>query len=223
MRITARALDATITKQVRLRYLLALPDDAVAPPWPLLLFLHGSGERGTDLARVSMYGVPKELALGRRLPFVVVAPQCPARTTWSAHLDALIALLDHVQATHPIDAGRVTVTGLSMGGTGTWEIAVAHPDRFAALAPVCGSDAWCVGDASQLCVIRHVPVWAFHGARDDVIPPSASRRLVDALRQCGGDAELTLLPEQGHACWEPVYATPELYTWLHAQRNARRV
>lgn len=221
MQLTRQMLATTLTRQARLPYLLALPDDAVAPPWPLLLFLHGSGERGSDLERVSRFGVPKEIALGHPIPFAVVAPQCPAHTIWSTQLDVLIALLDHVQASHPIDAERVTVTGLSMGGTGTWELAVAHPDRFAAIVPVCGSDAWCVGDASQVCVIRHVPVWAFHGARDDVIPASASRRLVDALRRCGGDAELTLFSEMGHACWDPVYATPEVYAWLHAQRRTR--
>ena len=98
MQLTANSFTTTITKQVQLPYLLATPDASVSPLWPLLLFLHGSGERGTDLARLTEWGIPKELATGRHIPFLVVVPQCPPDTIWSVHMDALMALIEHLQA-----------------------------------------------------------------------------------------------------------------------------
>lgn len=211
-------LIARINKQVQLPYLLFIPDSQVHSPWALLLFLHGSGERGTDLVRLTERGLPKELAAGRNIPFLVAAPQCPPDTIWSVHLDALVTLIQHLQEHYPIDPTRISVTGMSIGGTGTWHLAVTHPNRFAAIAPVCGDNVWYVGDTTQICAIRHLPVWAFHGAQDTIIPVDVSQVLVDALQKCGGNARLTIYHDVGHNCWNQAYATPELYAWLSDQQ-----
>jgi predicted peptidase len=133
-------------------------------------------------------------------------------------MDALIALIEHLQKHYPVDPGRVSVTGMSMGGTGTWHLAVTYPNRFAAIAPVCGDSTWYVGDPAQTCAIRHIAVWAFHGEQDTVIPVNASQTLVNTLQTCGGNAHLTIFHDVGHNCWNQAYATPGLYTWLSDQR-----
>ena len=196
-----------------LRYLLYLPPDmagAQGGRWPLVLFLHGAGERGDNLAAVKRHGIPHEIEAGRTLPCVVVSPQCPADARWAT--DTLIALLDAVEHELPIDPDRRYVTGMSMGGYATWTLAVNQPDRFAAIAPVCGG-----GATDTVCAIRHVPVWAFHGALDDVVPLRRSKEMVEALRACGGDVQFTVYPDLGHDSWTPTYANPDLYRWLLAQ------
>lgn len=180
--------------------------------WPLLLFLHGVGERGDDLERVKAHGVPRVLEEGVDLPFVVVSPQCAPGRYWANGL--LLPLLDEVAAGHRIDPDCVFVTGLSMGGYATWALAIEQPWRFAAVAPVCGG-----GDPRRVGRLRRVPVWAFHGAKDPVVPAGASRRMVEALARCGGDARLTVYPEVGHDCWTETYARPELYEWFLAHRR----
>lgn len=195
------------------RYLLALPPGYEADPgrrWPLILFLHGAGERGDDLARVRGHGVPKAVDDGVDVPAIVVSPQCPADQHWSAPV--LVQLLDEVARARRADPDRIYLTGLSMGGFGAWELALAQPWRFAALAPVCGG-----GDPLRVAAIRHLPVWAFHGALDDVVPLGLSEEMVEALRRAGGDVRFTVYPEAGHDSWTQTYANPELYRWLFAQ------
>lgn len=194
-------------------YLLFLPETYPGESaWPLLLFLHGVGERGEDLEAVKAQGVPRVIEEGRDLPFVVVSPQCPSGRYWTNEL--LIPLLDQVGSRHRIDPDRIYVTGLSMGGYATWSLAIEQPWRFAAIAPVCGG-----GDPRRVGRLRRVPVWAFHGAKDPVVPASASRRMVEALARCGGDARLTIYPEVGHDCWTETYANLELYEWFLAHRR----
>ena len=197
-----------------LPYLLALPDgyEERAEPWPLLLFLHGAGERGEDLDLVSVYGPIRRAADGVELPFVVVAPQCPGYSTWSCELTSLAALVAQIAASHRIDPDRICVTGLSMGGTGTWALTARYPDRFAAAAPVCGS--WLPESAPR---ISRLPVWTFHGEDDDNIPISHTEKIVDALRELGSPVRFTRYPGVGHNSWIPAYEDPELYTWLLAQ------
>ena len=201
-----------------LRYLLYLPDgmgDAPTQRWPLVLFLHGAGERGSNLDLVKLHGIPHEIEAGKNLPCVVVSPQCPADARWST--DALIALLDSVEHELPIDPDRRYVTGMSMGGYAAWALAVSQPDRFAAIAPVCGG-----GAPDTVCAIRHVPVWAFHGALDDVVPLRRSEEMVEALRACGGDVQFTVYPGLGHDSWTLTYANPDVYRWLLAQARTDR-
>jgi predicted peptidase len=215
----AVALDKQIAKRVRLRYLLWLPEGGdAAEPWPLILVLHGRGERGDDLSLLTRYGLPERLARGFALPTIVAAPQCPAGSDWTMHDDALIALLDELAATHPVDPRRVYLTGLSMGGRETWRLAAAYPERFAALVPICARRPDGVRNAEDAQALCGLPAWVFHGARDTVVPVEESDEMVAALRACGADVRYTVYPEAGHDSWTSAYAEPELYRWLFEQR-----
>ncbi len=217
----ALTLERQITRTVRLGYLLYLPKDYAADPsrrWPLILFLHGAGERGNDLEQVKIHGIPK-VAERLGLPFIAISPQCPPDTWWSDHVDALDLLLDDVTANYAVDTARVYLTGLSMGGFGTWHLATIFPERFAAIAPICGGGAWFAGFPARAALLKSTPVWAFHGARDPVVPLDETQKLVDVLREAGGDVRLTVYPEAGHDAWSETYDNPELYTWFLAHRR----
>jgi predicted peptidase len=152
----AQRLERTI--KVTLGYLLYLPKDyAEKDSWPLMLFLHGAGERGDDLQRVKVHGPPKLIAAGKEFPFIVVSPQCPKDRSWETL--ELTALVDEIVEKYKVDPDRIYVTGLSMGGFGTWSLAACTPHRFAALVPICGG-----GEPQAAKRIAHVPVWVFHGA-----------------------------------------------------------
>ncbi|MBN2450832.1 MAG: dienelactone hydrolase family protein [Lentisphaeria bacterium] len=201
------------------RYLLDLPEGYADDPgrrWPLVLFLHGAGERGTDIARVRVHGPPKLRAQGNPFPFLLLSPQCPQGTWWSTL--ELGALLDEIMASHRVDPDRVYCTGLSMGGFGTWALACEFPDRFAALAPICGG-----GDPRDAERIAHIPVWVFHGGKDGVVPLSASEEMVAALRALGKAPGLTVYPEAGHDSWTATYDDPAFYGWLLANRRGAPV
>jgi predicted esterase len=198
-------------------YLVALPDgyDAEAgKPWPLILFLHGSGERGDSLADVNANGLPKLIAQGRKFPAIVVSPQCPDNNWWQT--PDLSQLLDDVCAKYRVDPDRIYVTGLSMGGFGAWALALAEPDRFAAIAPICGG-----GDPLDAARLKNLPIWAFHGGKDDTVPNQLSIAMVKAVRAAGGHAHLTIFPNDGHDSWDDAYNTEALYTWLLAQKRGQ--
>lgn len=208
-----------ITIPVTRHYLLYLPKDYQQEQqnrWPLVLFLHGMGERGGDLRLVTRHGPPKLVEEGRDLPFLLVSPQCPSYGWWGwdTNIHALAALLDELEHTYAVDPDRLYVTGISMGGYGTWALANAYPNRFAAIAPICGG-----GNPSTICDIRHVPVWTFHGDLDQAVPLQQTMELVDALRACGGNVRLTVYPGVGHDSWTQTYANLELYMWLLEQRR----
>jgi predicted peptidase len=207
-----RTFKTQVTIPVTLNYLLYLPEGYDPKQrWPLVLFLHGAGERGNDLDQVKNHGLPKLIEEGQEFPFIVVAPQCPKSESWNgkAQIAALSALLDEIERNYTVDPDRIYITGLSMGGYGTWALATAHPQRFAAIAPICGG-----GNAATVRAIRHVPAWAFHGAKDTVVSLEASQVMVDALKACGGSVRFTVYPDAGHDSWTETYANPELYTWL---------
>lgn len=181
--------------------------------WPLMIFLHGSGERGEDIARVKVHGPPKHAERNPDFPFILISPLLPAEQDWD--LAKLDRILEHVMATLPVDPDRVYLTGLSRGGHATWRWGAAEPERFAALAPVAGR-----GDAQTACALRDKPVWAFHGDRDDVVPPEGSFVMSRAIRACEGhNSRLTIYPDLGHNAWDPAYEDPELYLWLLSQRR----
>ena len=205
-----------VTKQVALRYLIWQPEPASKPAegWPLVIFLHGSGERGRNIAKVKAHGPPRYAAAGRRFPFVLVAPQIDEGDSW--HSDEIEALRADLCTRLPIDPDRVLVTGMSMGGYGAWNYAVAYPEQVAAIAPVCG-----IGNVERAARVAQVPVWAFHGARDSVVPIAADREMVDAVREAGGQVRFTVYPGVGHNAWDRAYADPALYEWLLAQRRTR--
>ena len=219
----ASTFERQITKTVRLEYLLALPagyGDDLAKQWPLILFLHGAGERGSNIEQVKKHGLPCVVEQGTELPFIVVSPQCPPGTNWVGQFDALRALLDEIVATHAVDHQRVCLTGLSMGGNGTWQFATLLPERFAAIAPVCGWGDFWAGFPTAVCALKNLPVWAFHGDQDDIVPLAGSQQLVDALKECGGSVRFTIYPGVGHNSWSATYDNPELYTWFlsHTRR-----
>ena len=193
-------------------YLLYLPKeyDESDLEFPLVLFLHGAGERGTDLEKVKVHGLPRLINEGKEFPFIVVSPQCPEDMFWNT--DILSALLDEIEESYRVDKNRIYVTGLSMGGNGTWSLALAQPDRFAAIAPVCG---WSV--PSVACKIKNIPIWVFHGAKDNVVPISSSEVIVEKLKSCGSDVNFTVYPEANHDSWTETYNNEELYKWFMEQ------
>lgn len=180
--------------------------------WPLLVFLHGSGERGTDLQKVKVHGPPMWAARGTAYPLVLVSPQLEDDASWQP--ERLHRLLQALQSTLNVDRKRSLATGLSLGGHGVWNWASAYPRDLAAIAPVCG-----FGDPAAVKAMREVPVRAYHGAADPVVPLAAQQACVDALRAAGGHATLTVYPGVGHDSWTPAYQDPELLPWLLAQRQ----
>ena len=212
-RSTDATFEATLSRRVALPYRVWLPAayDS-AKTWPAILFLHGSGERGTDLTFVARNGPPR-IAETRGLPFVVIAPQLPAGETWSA--DALLALLDRLAGSLKIDTTRVYLTGLSMGAYGAYETAIAAPRRFAALLTVSGA-----GNPVDVCKLAGLPTWVVHGAKDDVIPAEWGRVMSKRLEACKGDVRWTLEPDAGHDAWTKLYDDPATYEWFLAHRRA---
>ncbi len=221
---SSQKFSATRTETCDVNYLLFLPEDYRASSrkkWPLILFLHGAGERGNDLSLVAKHGPPMIAPHQAGFPFIVVSPQCPDGKVWEDV--PLLALLDHVAKTHRVDARRVYLTGMSMGGYGTWHLALEHPERFAAIAPICGGDSTVrflladhsAADCQRLPALRSLGVWAFHGALDDAVPLDESARLVEFLRELHvKDLHFTVYPEAGHDSWTETYANPKLYEWL---------
>jgi predicted peptidase len=183
--------------------------------WPLLIALHGAGERNVPLEalRQHHYFQPMYRLTAADYPCIVVVPQCPPREYWEpARVEALLAhLLDHEAA----DADRVYLTGFSMGGYGTWHTAAAYPHRYAALAPICGG-----GNPADAAHIMHIPTWAFHGAKDDVVPLEETLEMVAALRAAGAEPQLTIYPEGAHAVWDETWENPELYAWFLRHRRS---
>jgi len=229
----AQRLEGKVEKPGGLKYLLYLPagHGRAKKRWPLMLFLHGAGERGANLKLVRRHGPPKLIAAGREFPFIVVSPQCPRGQWWSPGL--LKPLLDEMEAKYAVDLDRVYVTGLSMGGFGTWALAIDQPHRFAAIAPICG-----MGDPGKAARIKHLPAWVFHGAKDPVVPIKGGRKfrggpgtrtaslrgsqdMVEALRAAGGKPKFTVYPNAGHDSWTKTYANEQLYAWLLRQRRKK--
>ena len=194
-------------------YLLYLPkeyrNDTITR-WPLLLFLHGSGESGFDIKKVKAHG-PAELAdKGKQFPFIIVSPQSEVPSGWDVEI--LYRLLKDIKKNYRVDEKRVYLTGLSMGGFGTWQFAMKYPDEFAAIAPVCGG-----GDTSNAWKLRNIAVWCFHGAKDDVVPPASSENMVKAAKRFNENVKFTLYPEANHNSWDITYNNDSLYSWLLKQ------
>ncbi len=197
-------------------YLLFLPEGYGAETtkrWPLILFLHGAGERGKNLAIVAKHGPPKIDTSATNFPFIVVSPQCPEGKIWSN--DLLLALLDEVETKYAVDTKRVYLTGLSMGGFGTWSLGLSHPERFAAIAPICGGGELITPLLADRSKLTTLPVWAFHGAKDPVVPVEESERMVKLLKKYEvREVKLTIYPEAQHDSWTETYANPELFQWF---------
>jgi predicted peptidase len=201
--------------------------------WPLVLFLHGAGERGADNEAQLKY-LPADMASAEnraRFPCFLLAPQCPSGRSWSdlslQTLEAtfgpepvhearvVLEILDTLLGEFPIDRSRLYLTGISMGGYGSWDLAARHPEKWAAVAPICGG-----GDPKTAPRMRDLPIWAFHGAKDPIVNVERSRAMVEALKAAGGSPKYTEFPDAGHDSWTPAYRLPEFLPWLFAQRKA---
>jgi poly(3-hydroxybutyrate) depolymerase len=216
---TPQRFEREITRSLEADYLLFLPQgyrENSGKRWPAILFLHGAGERGNDLALLRKHGPPKIVENKPDFPFIVISPQCPPGEIWSN--ETLIHLLDHAMERHAIDPARVYLTGLSMGGFGTWALGAAFPERFAAMAPICGGGERIrvlLGGREKREALQSLAVWAFHGARDTVVPLEESERMVEAFKRAGSTrVKLTVYPEAGHDSWTETYDNPELYEWF---------
>jgi len=219
-----QSFEKKIQMTVKSDYLLYLPDgySESKKRWPLILFLHGAGQRGNDLEKVKVHGIPKLISQeGRKFPFIIVSPQCPENGWWTgvSEINTLNALLDDIISRYRVDKDRVYLTGLSMGGFGTWRLAIEYPDRFAAIAPVCGRGE--TAKAARIARIAHLPVWVFHGAKDETVPIVESEIMVEALKKAGGDVKFTVYPEAGHDSWTETYNNPELYEWFLEHKRAK--
>jgi predicted peptidase len=209
-------IEKEIIQHIRLEYLRYLPPNYGKQPgqkWPLILFLHGAGERGEDINLVKKHGIARVVE-ERDLPFVTISPQCPVNHWWSDVLPVLDDLISLAVDTLNVDPRRVYLTGLSMGGYGTWHMACEYPNRFAAIAPICGGGPWHLGFPERVSAITRLPTWVFHGAKDDVVPMQSSQVLVDQLRACDGDVRFTVYPEADHDSWTETYNNPALYDWF---------
>lgn len=202
---------------IRMNYLRFLPEGLHAggeKEWPLILFLHGAGERGNDPDIVKRNGIPKIVENRPDFPFIALSPQCNAGASWEVYIDTLVAFLEDAVRTLPVDMDRIYLTGISLGGNGVWRLGVERPDRFAAIAPICGFGKSSQGFPARVCALKDTPVWVFHGGKDDVVPLGESRILVETLKACGGDVRFTIYPDAGHDSWTRTYDDPALYEWF---------
>ncbi|HYF83440.1 MAG TPA: alpha/beta fold hydrolase [Clostridia bacterium] len=218
MKQQSMIFEKDITIRLHLKYLLYLPNEYGRDSnekWPLLLFLHGAGESGDDVELVKRHAIPKMIEEGQDLPFIIAAPQCPADSYWDAHFDAIDELIKELGACYPIDSDRIYLTGISMGGFGAFDLAMAYPDRFAAVVPVCGGASY----PELAYVIKNVPVWVFHGARDEAVPIGESEKVVEVLKSCNGNVRFTIYPDKGHDVCSLAYQHKELFSWLLEQNR----
>ena len=207
-----------------LGYQLYLPADygkaeAKDKKWPVILFLHGAGERGDgkgDLDKVKLHGPPMLVEKKPNSPatqFIVISPQCPKQQRWD--VEAVKGLLDEVVANHKADRDRIYLTGLSLGGFASWSMAAQYPDTFAAVAPICGG-----GNTASADKIKALPIWVFHGDKDTAVPLQKSQEMVDALKSAGAkQVEFTVYPGVGHDSWVKAYNDPKLYEWFLSHKR----
>lgn len=214
-RLQAQQTTQTFVQQTH--YLLYLPEhyvDDTSARWPLLLFLHGSGEVGDSVQWIARNGPPKLAAAGKKFPFILV---CPQSVVYKWQTNYLMDLLTELKKIYRVDKQRIYLTGLSMGGFGTWAMAEDYPDEFAAILPLSGG-----GDTTKAWKLRYMPIWCFHGLKDNVVPPSGSINMVKAVKQYNPQAKLTLYPDAGHDSWTTTYNNDSVYTWMLAQKKSLR-
>jgi len=217
-------INAYRSTQAKLDYLLYLPGDYGVDPevkWPLLIYLHGM-DRVNKSVNVLHNAYPLSALIDKDdFPFILVAPQGTGEYEFWAQdemVGSVMALVDEIQSTLVVDGDRIYLTGESAGGNGTWEIGVRHPERFATLVPMMGYYGWPFTVPENICDIKDIPVWAFHGDADDVVPLEAEQSIVDALKACGGEVQFTVFPDVGHELEAQRVYAPELYSWLLEQR-----
>lgn len=206
----------TAKKELKLDYLLYLPDqykESGDSLFPLLIYLHGKSHRGSNLNKLKGYGLPFLIEKGHKYNFIIASPQCPSTTSWT-EINWFDPLLRNLSAEYRIDPERVYVIGISLGGYGTWQAAVDHPDEIAAIIPLCGG---CV-DSDNICKIKNIPVWAFHGTADKLVNIRETESLVERLQNCDGNVKFTRLENAGHDITN-IFEKQEIYDWLLQQKK----
>ncbi len=204
----------TIKNKIEMGYVLDLPQNQ-KEKFPLIVFLHGSGERGTDLELVKAHSPFTYKNLFSSQPVAILAPQCTENIWWDTN--AVFELIQEIVSKYNIDTSRIYLTGLSMGGWGSWKLALEHPDMFAALAPVCGpTDRMMIFLAEKL---KGMPIKIFHGALDDIVPPTDSIEMYQALKKNNSNVELIIFPNDNHNSWDSTYSNPDFYNWLFNQHK----
>ena len=212
----AQSFASEVTIKIGYKYLLTLPegyDAAGGKKWPLLVFLHGAGERGDNLELLKKHGPPKLIAAGRKFEAIVASPQAPAGEVWNPH--GVKALVDAIGKQHQVDGSRIYLTGLSMGGFGTFDTLAHHPGVFAAAIPICGGAGI---NVLKFSALRDLPIWIFHGAKDTTVPVSFSEMAAGWFKRAGApNVKFTVYPEAGHDSWTQTYDNPEVWKWLFEQ------
>lgn len=217
----------------KLPFRLYVPD-SINENLPLLVFLHGAGERGTDNEKQLLHGVKYFMldSIKEQYKCIIVAPQCPENKRWvevdwklqkhiipeniSTPLNLTFLMLDSLIKEYPIDTDRIYITGISMGGFGTWDAMARRPDFFAAAMPVCGG-----GDENTACLLKNIPIKAFHGKLDKLVVPARTTNMVNAIKKCNGNAESLIFANLGHFCWDNVYSNVENIRWLFTQKKQK--
>lgn len=190
------------------------PDYDREKSFPLIVYLHGAGERGDDFEKVYRHSIPRYIREGEDFPAVILAPQCPGRVVWNNLVLGLKQLIDSVIQEYHIDIHRVSITGQSMGGFGTWEMGLTYSNFFSCIAPICGG-----GMSWRCCNLKNTPVWAFHGDADELVPLHTSTDMVDEVNRTGGNARLTVLHGVGHEGWDFIFHETRLIDWLIGHRR----
>jgi predicted peptidase len=228
-KVTLEKKTYTDAKGKTLLYRLMTPESVDATQkYPLVVFLHGAGERGADNEKQLIHGI-KDFSSAehrKKYPCFLIAPQCPEKEKWGDWTvkeglpkqptepgRLVMELIDALVKEQPIDTKRIYLTGLSMGGFGTWDLISRYPDKFAAAVPICGG-----GDPKQGEKIAKIPIWVFHGAKDGAVKVERSRDMVEAIKKAGGKPKYTEYPNEGHASWVPAYKDEEMFKWLFEQK-----
>lgn len=199
------------------RYVKYLPKDYdESKKYPIVFFLHGAGERGDDLDIGMRYGYMRHVREeGAEYPFICIAPQCPFRKYWGCFTESLLAFFDDMIETLPVDKKRVYLTGFSMGGTGTWMLAMACPEKFAAIAPICGTGIYWFGYQ-----VKDIPIFMYHGDCDTTVPLAESVNMLKAVNSKGGNAKLEICQGVDHNAWDYAYAGDTLWNWMSQYEKA---
>ncbi len=197
----------------RLKYILTAPTDFdKSESLPMIVFLHGAGERGDDLEKLKAHCIPKLFTLDQDYAstrVITISPQCPQEYTWYDYKWDVISLIDEVAEEYNVDKDRISLCGISMGGFGTWEIALQVPEKFSAIAPICGG-----GMSWRAWYLRNTPIRVYHGRRDDIVPICMSETMVNAIRLQGGNVEFTIYDDLAHDCWTRAFEQTDLIPWL---------
>ena len=213
-----KEFSTNLTLPVSLKYHIYFPDNYhdSDTSFPMVLFLHGSGERGDNIGLVEKHGIPKMINNGHTFPFITVAPQCPELQWWSEPLytKTLIFLVEEIIRNNRVDIGRIYATGLSMGGYGTLSIAKERPDLFTAIVPVCGGM-----DTTNIEKLRDIPIWLFHGDADEVVPVENSELIYDLLKPINHNIKITIYKDVDHNSWDRTYDNKKMYEWMLKQNK----